>query len=342
MSIGVAIIGSGMFAKDEHLPAVQAAPSLTLKAIYSRSLKSAKSLAENLSNADLYSDDSGEGKSYSDLLARSDIQAVIIGLPILTQPTYIRQALEASKHVLAEKPVAKDVATATELVKWYHDNVDTSKVTWSVAENFRFMDSFLHGAEQVRQMGRVLGFRTRMHAFVKPGTKYFETAWRKTPEYQGGFLLDGGVHFIAGTRLLLQPENAPTRVSAFTARLQEHLPPVDTVDATWKTKSGVSGTFSVSFGTTFSGSEYTLACEKGTVTVLRSMVKIVKDGKEETKEFSGEGAGVKQEVKAWGEGIESGNQDPRQTPEEALKDLEVLEAMLQSGEGNGVPIDLKH
>lgn len=54
------------------------------------------------------------------------------------------------------------------------------------------------------------------------------------------------------------------------------------------------------------------------------MVKIVKDSKEETKEFSGEGAGVKQEVKAWGEGIESGKQDPRQTPEEALKDLEVV------------------
>lgn len=132
------------------------------------------------------------------------------------------------------------------------------------------------------------------------------------------------MHFIAGTRLLLQPENVTVRVSAFTAQLQEHLPPVDTVDATWKTKSGVSGTFSVSFGTTFSGSEYTVACEKGTVTILRSTVKVVKDGKEETKEFGSEGSGVKQEVKAWSEGIGSGQQDPRQSPEEALKDLELV------------------
>ena len=113
-------------------------------------------------------------------------------------------------------------------------------------------------------------------------------------------------------------------MSAFTEQLQEHLPPVDTVDATWKTKSGVSGTFSVSFGTTFTGSEYSVACERGTVTVLRSTVKVVKDDEQDTVDFSREGAGVKQEVKAWGEGIESGKQDPRQSPEEALKDLEVV------------------
>ncbi len=59
-------------------PAVEASKDLTLKAIYSRSLQSAKSLATDDSKVDLYSDDSGSGKSYADLLARSDIQAVII------------------------------------------------------------------------------------------------------------------------------------------------------------------------------------------------------------------------------------------------------------------------
>jgi len=59
-------------------PAVEASKNLTLKATYSRSLSSAKSLATDHSKIDLYSDDSGSGKSYTDLLARSDIQAVII------------------------------------------------------------------------------------------------------------------------------------------------------------------------------------------------------------------------------------------------------------------------
>jgi predicted dehydrogenase len=78
MAVGIALIGSGIFAKEEHLPAIHAASSLvTLKALYSRSLKSAKTLSENLSEVDLYSDDS-EGKTFDDLLKRDDIKGVII------------------------------------------------------------------------------------------------------------------------------------------------------------------------------------------------------------------------------------------------------------------------
>jgi predicted dehydrogenase len=78
MTIGVALIGSGIFAKEEHLPAIQAASAiLSLKAVYSRSLKSAKSLTERLSDIDLYSDDS-DGKKFDDLLKRDDIKGVVI------------------------------------------------------------------------------------------------------------------------------------------------------------------------------------------------------------------------------------------------------------------------
>jgi predicted dehydrogenase len=151
-----------------------------------------------------------------------------------------------------------------------------------------------------------------------------ETPWRKTPAYQGGFLLDGGVHFIAGTRLLLGETNRPTRISAFSNQLQEHLPPVDTVDATWRTESGISGTFSLSFGTSFKGSEYIVACEKGTVSVSRGVVIVTVNGKEEEKKFADEGSGVKQEVAAWAKGLENRSMDPQQSPQEALQDLRVV------------------
>lgn len=51
-----------------------------MKAIYSRSLKSAKALAEAASDAtvELYSEDAGEGKGYDDLLKREDVRGVII------------------------------------------------------------------------------------------------------------------------------------------------------------------------------------------------------------------------------------------------------------------------
>lgn len=173
---------------------------------------------------------------------------------------------------------------------------------------------------------------------MKPGGKYFETAWRKTPEYQGGFLLDGGVHFTAAARLLLSATKPDRilRVSAFTRQLQEHLPPVDTVDAVFQSEQGVTGTFAVSFGTTTDAWEFTVACENGSVTVGRDVVTVREGGQREGKEtvtrFADQGSGVKEEVKAWAEALAKGKQsgkveiDPRQQPHEAMYDLETVSA----------------
>ncbi|KAH7384432.1 hypothetical protein DE146DRAFT_703747 [Phaeosphaeria sp. MPI-PUGE-AT-0046c] len=342
MTVGIAIIGSGIFAKEQHLPAVQAVPSLvTLKAIYSRSLKSAAALSENVSDVDLYSDDS-EGKTFDDLLKRDDIKGVIIALPIPAQPDYIKKALGAGKHVLAEKPVAKDIATAQDLIAWTKDSSNTT-ATFCVAENFRFLDSFNYGSTQVASLGRILTFRTRIAAFVAGGSKYYETSWRKDPTHQGGFLLDGGVHFAASTRLLLAGAGEKIKsLSAFTAQMQEHLKPVDTMNAIMQLDGGASGTFAVSFGTTDKGSEYLVACEKGSVHVSMGKVTVKKGGEVvEEKEFKDEGAGVKQEVKAWAESLNSGEWRKEQSAEQALGDLEIIESALESGKSGGRKVDLK-
>jgi len=349
MSIGVAIIGSGIFVQEEHLPAVENNPHLTLKAIYSRSLKSAQSLKISTPNVALFSDDSGVGNTYHDLLLRPDIHAVVIALPILVQPEFIEAALTAGKHVLSEKPIAKDIARAEKLIHYYKnlktsESATTAKPTWGVAEQFRFMTSFLYARKQVEGLGRILGFRTRMFALVKPGSKYFETPWRKHPGYQGGFLLDGGVHFVAGTRLLLGEEAKPVSVSAVTSLLRDYLPPVDTLDAVWKCKAGIGGTFCASFGTTFEGGgEYQVACEDGVVTVGREKVTVKRVGGEsEETLFKEEGSGVRLEIEAWAESLVNGKQDPGQNPEEALKDLELLESMLTSGDNGGSAVPLKY
>jgi predicted dehydrogenase len=167
-------------------------------------------------------------------------------------------------------------------------------------------------------------------------TAFTETEWRKNPTHQGGFLLDGGVHNIAGTRLLLGASAKPIALYAYTTLLQPHLPPVDTVNSIWQTKSGISGTFSMSFGTTFSANEYNVACKKGTVTVLGSKVIVHETGgKPVEKEFSNEGSGVKQEVAAWAESLVAGKANPLQSPLEALADLEIMEKMLTSRAGHG-------
>lgn len=95
--------------------------------------------------------------------------------------------------------------------------------------------------QAIGKLGKMLGFRLRVSAMVKGG-KYYgaqkelanmkfhankgstETEWRKDPKYQGGFVLDGGIHSIAGLRLLMNGAGEEvTRVSAFTNQLQKHL-----------------------------------------------------------------------------------------------------------------------
>lgn len=151
-----------------------------------------------------------------------------------------------------------------------------------------------------------------------------DTAWRKTPDYMGGFLLDGGVHFVAAARLLLGAQNKIHRVSSFTAQLQPHLPPVDTVHATARCASGIAGTIAISFGTTFKGRGYSVACEQGTVEVGFDKVTVERDGRVEVKEFPNHGTGVKEELEAFLKGIRKGRLDPAQSPEEALRDLELV------------------
>jgi predicted dehydrogenase len=155
-------------------PAVEGSKDLTLKAVYSRSFKSARTLEVDESQVDIYSDDSGPGKSLDDLLARSDIKAVIIALPIKNQPEYIRKVLLKGKHVLSEKPVTENVKEGAEMIKWYHSEIEPKGVTWSVAENVRYTSSFEHAAEAAKGKGRQLTFRVRMQTLVEGG-KYFET-----------------------------------------------------------------------------------------------------------------------------------------------------------------------
>jgi len=341
--IGIAIIGGGIFVKEQHLPGVLKCDSLSLKAIFSRSLSSAQATADLIPSLggsvtpDLYSSDAGVGKTYHDLLLREDIQAVIVALPIISQPEYIEAALTAGKHVLAEKPIAADVAAAKKLIA-FADSVGAEKgATLAIAENYRFVPSFTYAREQGSQLGRVTHFSIRVFGHMKTDTKWYKTAWRAKPEYQGGFLLDGGVHHAAASRLFLSgADNAAATVQAFTNLVQPTLPPIDTVNAIIKTKSGASGSFQHSAGSNLRVFEWEIGYEKGTLKTVGEKVTVtpLEGGEPIVKEFT-RTSGVAEEIVAWAKAIEDGKPNPLQSPQEALADLEFLEKMFRSGEQNG-------
>jgi predicted dehydrogenase len=310
--------------------------TLSLKAVYSRSLKSAKATAAlgTKGDVDIYSSDSGEGKSFQDLLSRKDISAIIIALPIATQPHFIEQALKAGKHVLAEKPIAPDVATARKLL----DIASSCGVSYSVAENYRFIPKFIYAAEQAKKLGKVNHFSIRAFTFMGPDNFWYETDWRRNPQHQGGPLLDGGVHYAAATRLLLQGESKAETVSAFTTLTQEYLPPIDTVNAVIKTRSGASGTLQCSFGSRMQAFEWDFGLKGGALSLSGDTVTVRPvSGEITVKKFS-ETSGVAEEIVGWAEGLTIGEPNPWQSAEEAMADVEFLEVMFRSGEKDGLPM----
>lgn len=335
---------------SEHLPAIEAAADLTLGAVYSRSQASAEALAAKAADEaegkkpDVYYDSPATaGHSLDDLLRRDDIPAVVLALPIVAQPAAITKTLAAGKHVLSEKPIAKDVATAKALIA-----TRPGHGIWGVAENFRFLEPVTYAAERVRHMGgTVTSFNMHLYTLIDDDDQFFNTAWRKVPAYQGGFLLDGGVHFVAGLRFLLAEAGGHDirRVAAFTTLLQPKLAPVDTVQAVLTTNHGAIGSFAVSFGIAHKGGfQIEVVTTNGIVTMTpTSVTSKWKEGgadKEDTKAFSFS-AGVKPEMVAFAASLPSGCVDPRQSPEQALKDLAVLEAMLASAEKGGQPVVLE-
>jgi predicted dehydrogenase len=339
--VGVALVGGGLFIKQQHLPAVLKTDLLSLKAIFSRSLKSAEETAALVTKdgvkPDLYSSDSGAGKAWKDLLQRDDISAVIIALPITNQPEYIEAALTAGKHVLAEKPIGPHVEAGKKLIDFYKKVSAENNAIFAVAENFRFYESFRYAADEAKKLGEVQHFSFKVMNMMSRDNQYYNTSWRTKPEYQGGFLLDGGVHHAAASRMFLSGESKPASVRAFTTQAQEHLPPIDTVMAIIKTKAGAVGTFQLSSGSLIDTFEWDLGLERGVVKVSGQTVTVKPvDGEATTKEFA-RSSGVTEEVAAWAEALVPGKPNPLQTPEEALADLEFMEKLFRSGEQDAAP-----
>lgn len=162
-------------------------------------------------------------------------------------------------------------------------------------------------------------------------------AGRKTPEYQGGFLLDGGVHHIATLRLLLNAADDEVHsVIAQSSLLQEKLPPVDTVHAVLTTRKNVHGTASISFGTEFkSGFDAQVVTTNGSVTLTPTRVEWASRGQEKQVVEFPWNAGVQAEIEAFAKSLAGGGVDPGQSGQEALADLKVIEGILVSGEKGG-------
>jgi predicted dehydrogenase len=287
-------------------------------AMHSRTQTSAAALAEQIGGAVVVV------PTLDELLARPDVAAVDIVLPIDVQAGAVAAALIAGKHVSSEKPIAPDSATARRLMALHAARPGQ---VWMVAENWRYEEAFVRAAELLADgaIGQPVAFHWALYNALEPANKYYQTAWRRSGSFPGGFLLDGGVHYVAALRLLL---GEIAEVTGVVRSVRADLPPADTLAATLHFASGAVGTLLVTFavGSPW-GTPLTIAGTAGSLRVDRGRIELARAGAEVEAIECARYNGVERELAAFVDAVRLGA-PLRNTPAAGLEDLMVMERVL--------------
>lgn len=102
------VLGTANIARGCTIPGMKLAEDCELYAIAGRSLEKAESFKQEFGFEKAYG-------SYEDLIADKDVQAVYIPLPNSLHLKWVKESLNAGKHVICEKPLALNARDAKEM-----------------------------------------------------------------------------------------------------------------------------------------------------------------------------------------------------------------------------------
>ena len=319
--IRIAIVGSGLFVEDAHVPSLLALPdAFRIVAICSRTRAGAERLAATLPYPVEASDD------LDALLRRDDIDAVDLAVPIAAMPGALRKALASGKHVFSEKPIAPDCSVGRELIALHQKN---PRQIWMVGENWRLEPAFVRAAWLIAAgaIGTPRGAQWTNFAPLRPSDRYYATEWRRSRANDSGLILDGGVHHAAVLRLLL---GEPAAVGAVIALQRPDLPPYDTVAATIEFRSGAIATYLVTYA--FDApwpSPLVVVGDAGALRVDTRSVALTNGGGTVTESFESIHFAVVDEFRLFAEAVRSGRL-AENAPAAALRDVALVEAIMHA------------
>ncbi|HTU17937.1 MAG TPA: Gfo/Idh/MocA family oxidoreductase [Gemmataceae bacterium] len=255
--IGFAVVGCGMIARF-HARALAEVPDARLAALVSRREENARAMAAEL---DL---DCTVATDLNAVLARPDVQAIIVTTPSGAHLEPAVDAAKAGKHVVVEKPLEITTQRCDQII----DACNRHGVKLCTIFPSRFGDAnrTLKSAVEAGRFGRLtLGETTckwwRSQAY------YDEGGWKGTKALDGGgALMNQAIHNVD---LLLWMMGDVAQISGFTATLaHERIEVEDTAVACLRFANGALGVIQATTGV-YPGLPKTIAVhgDRGTVVI---------------------------------------------------------------------------
>ena len=204
--LGLGIVGSGHMARVYAETIATSETGLRLSAVAGG--QRAPRLAQDYSVA--------AERSVESLLARSDVDAVLIATPHSSHRDLTVRASQAGRHILVEMPMAVSVGECDVMI----GAAAAAGVTLSVIKTLRFRRAYLR-ARQVMEGGEIGRVMMRLSGLT-PGYDVAEGTWADDPA-EGGVFLDWGSH---GCDLVRAVGGAdPARIFASFANYRIPVPP---------------------------------------------------------------------------------------------------------------------
>lgn len=184
MKLNIGIIGCGGIANGKHLPSLEKISEASLVAFCDIDKAKAQLAAETYG-----SDDSKVYEDYRDLLADKTIDIVHICTPNNTHKSITVDALDAGKHVMCEKPMAKTTDEAREMINAAKRN--KKKLTIGYQNRFRGDSQYLRKVTQRGDLGEI--YYSKAHAIRRRAVPTWGV-FLDEEKQGGGPLIDIGTH----------------------------------------------------------------------------------------------------------------------------------------------------